>query len=233
MTLYLVNLLASLLMLVSDSSVYYQYTEFISKNNQHRFKDVNMQNKVCRTYAQVDSECCVVKLLDAYFEKLPPHAQYFYMRPLERVPDEQSKPWYTKQRVGINTMKDILRKLSSESGCGVSYTNHSLRATATTRMFCSGVPEKVIAEKTGHRSLKALRFYERTQPEMRKAVDAVIADPKKDFSLVDEDVKPTDPKCAIPDTSTKCDIPPPQPAAVAGHTFSGTLSNCTINISYH
>ena len=53
----------------------------------------------------------------------------------------------------MNKLKDILPKISLESGCGVKYTNHSLRATASTRMFSSGVPEKLIAEKTGHRSL--------------------------------------------------------------------------------
>lgn len=52
-------------------------------------------------------------------------------------------------------------------------------------MFSKGVSEKLISEKTGHRSLKALRFYERTQPEMEKAMDAVIADPQKPFSLAD------------------------------------------------
>ncbi len=154
---------------VYDSSVYYQYTEFISKNNQHRFKDVNMQSKVTRAYAQVDTERCVVKLLDLYFEKLPPNSKHLYMRPLERVP-KGTKPWFTKQRVGVNTLKEMVPKLSVESKCGVRYTNHSLRATATTRMFSNGVPEKVIAEKTGHRSLKALRFYERTPPEMEKAM---------------------------------------------------------------
>ena len=129
---------------VYDSSVYYQYTEFILKNNQHRFKDVNLQNKVCRGMHK--------SILDTYLEKLPPNASYFYMHRLDRVPDKD-KPWYSKQRVGINSMKEILSKLSSESGCGVRYTNHSLRATATTGMFSKGVPEKVIAEKTGHRSL--------------------------------------------------------------------------------
>ena len=93
-------------------------------------------------------------------------------------------------------------------------------------MFSRGVPEKLIAEKTGHRSLKALRFYERTQPEMEKAVGAVIADPKKEFSVSDKAGIPADTKCDVP-------LPPPTAAAAAGHTFSGTLSNCTINISYH
>ncbi len=31
--------------LVYDHSVYYEYVEFISKDNQHRFKDINSTNK--------------------------------------------------------------------------------------------------------------------------------------------------------------------------------------------
>jgi len=31
---------------VYNANVYYEYTEFISKNNQHRYKDINMKNKV-------------------------------------------------------------------------------------------------------------------------------------------------------------------------------------------
>ena len=115
MTWYLANSLASRFppdASVYDSSVYYEYTEFISKNNQHRFKDVNMQNKVSRAYAQVNSERCIAKLLDTYFAKLTPNALYFYMRPLEKVPADDSKPWYGKQRVGINTMKEVLNKMS-------------------------------------------------------------------------------------------------------------------------
>ena len=42
---------------------------------------------------------------------------------------------------------------------GTKYTNRSLWATATSRMFLNNVPEKIIAEKTGHRSLAGLRAY--------------------------------------------------------------------------
>ena len=212
---------------IYDSSVFYQYTELVSKNNQHRFKDVNMQNKTGRVYAQVDSERCLVKLLDKYLLKLPEGALHFYMRPLDKIPQEESKPWFTKQRVGQNNLKEILPKLSVESGCGVRYTNHSLRATAATRMFSTGVPEKLIADKTGHRSLKALRFYERTQPSMEQAVNAVIANPECKFSGFDKVNLPEIKPLVEDDSGTeKC-------ASSAGHTFSGTLSNCTINITYN
>ena len=41
-------------------------------------------------------------------------------------------------------------------------TNHSLRATGASMMFQAGVPEKIVQERTGHRSLEALRMYECT-----------------------------------------------------------------------
>jgi len=35
---------------IYDNSVYYQYAEFISKNNQHRFKNIDLRNKQARAY---------------------------------------------------------------------------------------------------------------------------------------------------------------------------------------
>ena len=69
------------------------------------------------------------------------------------------------QRVGVNALKNILPELSKKSAIPVWYTNHSLWATAITRMFHAEVEEKVIAETSGHRSLKALRSYEATAAE--------------------------------------------------------------------
>ena len=108
-----------------------------------------------------DSDRCVVHLLDLYMSKLPPDPSGFYLRLLDKVPNG-SRPWYCKSRVGINKLKTFMPEIAAESGLGVHYTNHSLRATAVTRMYNTGVPEKLIAEKSGHKSLKALHVYERT-----------------------------------------------------------------------
>ena len=43
-------------------------------------------------------------------------------------------------------------------------------------MFNCGVPEKVAAENTGHRSTKALRCYEKTTDELQQVVSEVISD---------------------------------------------------------
>ena len=42
-------------------------------------------------------------------------------------------------------------------------------------MFISGEPEKIVAEVTGHKSVKALRQYERTTEEQYQAVGHSIS----------------------------------------------------------
>ena len=53
-------------------------------------------------------------------------------------------------------------------------SNHSLRVTGTTCLFNAGVPEKIIQKTTGHRSLSALRDYERVSSEQHQAVSCVL-----------------------------------------------------------
>ena len=53
-------------------------------------------------------------------------------------------------------------------------TNHSLRATATTRMIDAGIPE-VIMDRTGHHSLDGLKPYCRTTDRLQQLVSKVIS----------------------------------------------------------
>ena len=160
---------------VYSSDVYYEYTEFISKNNQHRFKDINSRNKRVRVFATPGSDRCMVRVLDAYISMLPDSPDTFYLHPLSLVPS--SGPWYARAKVGVNTLKKIVPNLSKNAGLGVSYTNHSLRATSITRMYEGGVSENLISEKFGYRSIKGLRSYERTSVSLEKAAGASIVAP--------------------------------------------------------
>ena len=71
-------------------------------------------------------------------------------------------------------VKYIIAKIFSGTGIDCDYTNHSLKATLITRMFTSQVPEKIIAEKSGQRSLTALRSYEHTSWEQDQAAGRAI-----------------------------------------------------------
>ena len=53
-------------------------------------------------------------------------------------------------------------------------TNHSLRATGATTLFEKGISEKIIQERTGHRSLEALRIYEHTNTAQHQAVSNIL-----------------------------------------------------------
>ncbi len=202
---------------IYTGEVYYEYTEYISKNNLHRFTDSKAKNKVVRAYARPDSERCLVRLLDMYLQVLPPGCDYFYMRPCKSFPKNSSQPAYCRQRVGINQLKKFVQTItSSESGVS-GYTNHCLRATAMTRMYNQGVPEKVIADKSGHRSIDGLRAYEHPSRDLEKAAGNIIADPTRSFKDVKEkgceDIK-----------QEPIDIPQQLPG------FSG-LTNCTLNFN--
>ncbi len=74
----------------------------------------------------------------------------------------------------------MMAKISELAGLDCKCTNHSLRATSASRIFTWG-PRKDncrsyrIAEVTGHKSLVALRQYERTTESQFKAVGESIS----------------------------------------------------------
>ena len=67
-------------------------------------------------------------------------------------------------------------------------SNHSFRATGATEMFAANVPEKLIQSRTGHRSLDALRLYERPshEHEQHQAVSNVLTSAVPQVSFRDE-----------------------------------------------
>ena len=49
------------------------------------------------------------------------------------------------------------------------FTNHSLRATATTRLYDAQIDEATIMEQTGHRSTDGVRAYKRSSEKRRNS----------------------------------------------------------------
>ena len=106
----------------------------------------------------------------------------------------------------------MLPQLSCKAGLGVKYTNHSLCTTAITRMFNTGIPEKVIAETSGHRSSKALRCYKRTLSAQQQAVTPIN-------NIV-----------SVPLTSPTLSAKNEHNSG-ASSTLSGVFNNCTITLN--
>ena len=92
---------------IYDNSVYHQYAEVISKNNKHKFQNNDMRNKQVRTNAFPGSDRCLVKVIDMYLTKLVPKSEHSYMCLLPTAPTDDMKPWYTRQSVRVNTIKQF------------------------------------------------------------------------------------------------------------------------------
>ena len=161
------------------------YYENVSKNRNGSFKQLHVPSKVVPLYSNPDmGERCPVLILDKYISKLPPKIKdddIFYARPLTRVP-QQDAPWYAPVPIGKHTLNTMVKKMCEDAGIEGNKTNHSLRVTSATQMYQHGAPEKVIAERTGHRSLDGLRTYERSSETPHRALS----------TLLSSNIKPTD-----------------------------------------
>ena len=78
----------------------------------------------------------------------------FYLRPLEKVKNDEGV-WYYSAPVGRNKLSKMVSETCKLAEIPGHHTNHSLRATGATELYTAGVPEKIIQERTGHRSVNA------------------------------------------------------------------------------
>ena len=98
----------------------------------------------------------------------------FYLCPLEKVKNEDAC-WYYSAPVGRNRLSKMVPEMCQLAGIQGRHTNHSLRATGATALHTAGVPEKIIQERTGHRSVECLRMYEHTSDKQQHAVSNILS----------------------------------------------------------
>ena len=167
----------------SEPDHHYIYTENSSKNRQGGFAQLRVENKVVPIFANSSAgDRCHVHILDTYISKLPEEVKgrdFFYARPLPAVPVDPKKPWFAPVPIGKNSLNTMLKDMCHEAGITGRKTNHSLRAIGASELFAAGVPEKIIKERTGHRSLDALHVYEHTTSTQHQAVSTILGSRNK------------------------------------------------------
>ena len=84
-------------------------------------------------------------------------------------------PWFSSVPTGNNTLSAKLKNMYHDAGINGNKVNHDLHTTGITEMVQAHVTEKSIQERTGQRSLAALRTYERTTEEQHRAVSIILS----------------------------------------------------------
>ena len=113
----------------------------------------------------------------------------------------------------------MVKEMFNEIGVA-GKTNHSLKGLQV-HLHCLKLTFqriKVIQECTGHRSLKALRLYERTTDKQQQEISVILAKRPRDEETI-APVSQAVPLNPLPSSSAPCP------------TF-GVLHHCTVNINY-
>ena len=153
---------------------YLKYTEDVSKNHPGGLKGRKSAQKVVFHHSNTDNLTrCFVRLFKMYLAKCPNDApsNAFYLRPASTVTAQQ---WYTRCPLGHNSLSKTVSRLCKLASIQGIKTNHSLRATATSRLYQSGIDEQLVMERTGQRSLEGVRTYKRTSNTQREALSDIL-----------------------------------------------------------
>ncbi|XP_011406040.1 PREDICTED: uncharacterized protein LOC105313923 [Amphimedon queenslandica] len=192
----------------------YIYTEQGSKNHSGGMGQLHLDNKVVHHF-EVPEEGSrdYVHILDQYFEKVPREAiekDNFYVRSLSSI--VEGKPWFNSVPIGKNKLSSMVKDMCAAGSIDSNKTNHSLRSFGVTTMFKKSVPQKLIQERSGHRSLTALRVYEKSKNEQLLETSRLLCD----GDVKDDDRNEDESK----------DGPKVNPAMFSGCSFS----NCTFKL---
>ena len=150
---------------------YIVYNEDISKTNQGELKSRKLTPK--RVIHHDNPLRCLVHLFLRYSELCPnDHPDNaLYLTP-SKNPTENC--WYSHVPIGHNKLAETIPRLLKQAGVPGFFTNHSLRATSTTRMYEAQLDEASIMQRTGHRSVNGVRAYKRRTDKLEELMSTVL-----------------------------------------------------------
>ena len=172
---------------------------------------------VCHSPGE-EHDRCLVKLYQLYIglvETLAKKKDAFYFRPSSKKLSFENSP------VGINELNSILPNLCESVGIKKK-TAHCLRVTCVSKLFNSGVEEKLIRERTGHSS-NALFAYEKTSEEKVSHVSSLLAPERSDSARKGKGEGEDKKKCVV---MTETGLQ----SSTSSFLNSASFANCDVNI---
>ena len=185
----------------SNNGLYLQYCQDISKTDQGGLKHIKLDKKCVRAYASENRDRCAITLYQKYLSKCPQNRpEPLYLRPLTKLKckDWDDEPvWYMAQPIGQHTLSKMVKMICQAGSLEGYFTNHSLRASAASRLYNAGVDEQLIQETTGHKSI-AVRGYKRTSDCLKRSISDILLGQNKKSATVsapsDVNVQPEESK---------------------------------------
>ena len=173
----------------SDGS-YLEYQENVSKNNPGGLRHRKVEPKTVTHFENRSNPSrCFIRLYKLYISKYPSNAANgaFFLRLLVRPKENQ---WYSCQPIGHNNLGSTIKRLCEKAGITGNKTNHSLRASAATRLFHGNISEQMIMKVTGHRSTDGVRSYKKVVRDQFRDVSSVLqGGPDENVETVENDCK--------------------------------------------
>lgn len=142
----------------------FAYNE-LEKNHQVHMPKEHEKKQIM--YSQEDESTCPIFSLKKYLSKLNPKCEAFFQKPRNLANPETEQIWYQNKPLGIHTLESFMKNISKEANLSKSYTNHCLRAAATTILANAGIETRDICSVTGHRNAQSLESYIK-EPSMEK-----------------------------------------------------------------
>jgi len=141
-----------------DNDVEYVTMAYNELDKNHQKLLSNEPEKAQIMYAQKNDPLCPILSFRKYISKLNPNCDAFFQRPKQKF-HENDAVWYENKPVGVNTIGNIMKGISTDAGLSQMYTNHCLRATCATVLAKAGVEARDICAVTGHHNETSLKSY--------------------------------------------------------------------------
>ena len=155
---------------------YLLYREDVSKNHPGGLRGRKIKPKVVEHHDNIQKpERCFIRLYKLYHSLCPSDRLHdaYYLQPLQ---NPQPGCWYSSRPVGHTKLDKTISRMCKAAGILGYRTNHSLRATAATRLHQSKcVEEQEIMARTGHRSIEAVRSYKRASTQQQEQVSDILS----------------------------------------------------------
>ena len=162
---------------------YIMYCEDTSKTNQGGLKSQKVAPKHVVHHANMEKPSrCLVRLFQKYTVLCPScHPNdALYLTPLK---NPMESCWYSHVPIGHNKLADTVPHLMRDAGIPGYFTNHSLRATATTRMYDAQLDQASIMQRTGQRSVQGVRTYKRTTQKLAELTSTILSQSEKKVKM--------------------------------------------------